>query len=192
LQFAVMGHHFARELLSVDQPRIGLLSIGEEEIKGNDLIRAAHGLLRGTPLNFVGNVEARDLYGGRCDVVVCDGFTGNILLKTSEAAAETLRQLLREEFMRTLAGKAAGLLARGAFRRLRQRVDYASFGGAPLLGVRGLTVICHGRSSPLALRNAIRLATEHAQHGVNRRIEEAVATLTDGQTSPPTENQESP
>jgi len=191
LQFAVMGHHFARELLGVRQPRIGLLSIGEEDTKGNELIRASHGLLRGTPLNFVGNVEARDLYGGRCDVVVCDGFTGNILLKTSEAVGDTLRQLLREEFMRTVAGKVAGVLARGAFQRLRQRVDYASFGGAPLLGVRGLAVICHGRSSPLALRNAIEVATEHAQHGVNRRIEEAVATLTAHSDTGPAENEES-
>jgi glycerol-3-phosphate acyltransferase PlsX len=177
LQFAVMGHHFARELLGVQQPRLGLLSIGEEEGKGNELIRAAHHLIRDTPLNFLGNVEARDLFEGRCDVVVCDGFTGNVLLKTSEAAAETLRFLLREEFMRTVAGRAAGLLARGAFARLKQRVDYAEFGGAPLLGVRGLTVICHGRSSPLAIRNAVRVAMEHSEHGVNQRIEEAVATL---------------
>lgn len=179
MQFAVMGNHFARELLAIEQPRIGLLSIGEEDIKGNDLIRAAHGVLRRTTLNFIGNVEANDLYRGNCDVVVCDGFTGNILLKTSEAAAETLRHLMREEFTRTLTGKVAGLLARGAFARLRRRVDYAEFGGAPLLGVRGLTVICHGRSSDVAIRNAVRVAMEHAEHGVNRRIEEAVKTIHD-------------
>jgi glycerol-3-phosphate acyltransferase PlsX len=179
LQFAIMGSYFARELLSVERPRVGLLSIGEEDIKGNDLIRAAHALLRKTPLNFIGNVEANDLYRGGCDVVVCDGFTGNILLKTSEAAAETLRYLMREEFTRTLTGKVAGLLARGAFSRLRRRVDYAEFGGAPLLGLRGLTVICHGRSSDVAIRNAVRVATEHAEHGVNRRIEEAIRAIRD-------------
>lgn len=177
VQFAVMGNHFAREILGVERPRIGLLSIGEEAGKGNELIRGAHNTLKSSSLNFIGNVEARDLYTGKSDVVVCDGFTGNILLKTSEAAVDTLRRLLREEFMRTLAGRIGALLARSAFARLRQRVDYAEFGGAPLLGVRGLTVICHGRSSPRAIRNGIRVATEYGQHDVNRRIEEGLAAL---------------
>lgn len=178
VQFAVMGQHFAREILHVDDPEIGLLSIGEEAGKGNELIRTAHATLMRSPgLNFIGNVEARDLYRGRCDVVVCDGFTGNILLKTSEAAVETLRYLMREEFTRTFTGRAAALLARGAFRRLRARVDYAEFGGAPLLGVRGLAVICHGRSSPRAIRNGVRVAIEYGEHQVNRRIEAALALL---------------
>lgn len=178
VQFAVMGYHFAREILGVDPPRVGLLSIGEEEIKGNELIREAHAALRRTELNFVGNVEAQDLYAGRADVVVSDGFTGNIVLKTSEAAAETLRHMLREEFSRSLGGRLGALLARGAFRRLRARVDYAEFGGAPLLGVRGLCVICHGRSSPRAIRNGVRVVVEYGEHRVNERIETALAELT--------------
>lgn len=183
VQFAIMGHHFAREILGVGEPRVGLLSIGEEEGKGNELIRAAHATLKGSQLNFLGNVEARDLYRGKADVVVCDGFTGNILLKTSEAAVETLRHLLREEFTRTWTGRIGALFARAAFTRLRQRVDYAEFGGAPLLGVRGLTVICHGRSSPRAIRNGVRVALEYGEHQVNRRIEEALASLAPAEPS---------
>lgn len=177
VQFAIMGNYFARELLGMDRPRVGLLSIGEEESKGNELIRAAHATLKTTDLNFLGNVEARDLYRGKSDVVVCDGFTGNILLKTSESAVETLRYLLREEFTRTWTGRIGALFARAAFERLRQRVDYAEFGGAPLLGIRGLTVICHGRSSPRAIRNGVRVALEYGQQNVNRRIEEALAAI---------------
>lgn len=180
VQFAVMGHHFSQQILDVDRPRVGLLSIGEEEVKGNELIRAAHAQLRaaGDTLNFIGNIEARDLFRGACDVMVCDGFTGNILLKTSESAVETLRHMMREEFTRTLPGKLGALLARGSFRRLKRRVDYAEFGGAPLLGVRGLAVICHGRSNPRAIRNGIRVAAEYAEAGANDRIEEALATIT--------------
>ena len=177
VQFAVMGHHFAREILALETPRVGLLSIGEEAGKGNELIRAAHGILSDSPLNFLGNVEARDLYRGNADVVVCDGFTGNILLKTSEAAAETLRHLMAEEFRRTAMGRLAGLLGRSTFRALRERVDYAEFGGAPLLGVRGISVICHGRSNPRAIRNGVRVAMEYGAHQVSARIEEQLAAM---------------
>lgn len=177
VQFAVMGTHFASEILGVERPRVGLLSIGEEAGKGNDLVRKAHATLRESPLNFIGNVEASDLYRGGADVVVCDGFTGNILLKTSEAAVETLRFLMRTEFTRTWSGRLAGILGRGAFRRLRGRVDYAEFGGAPLLGLRGLAVICHGRSNPRAIRNGVRVALEYGQHGVDRRIEVALNNM---------------
>ena len=176
-QFAVMGHHFAREILGVHSPRVGLLSIGEEAVKGNELIRRAYGLVRDSGLEFGGNVEARDLFQGRCEVVVCDGFTGNVLLKTGEAAAEMLRHLLREEFTRTWRDRAGAWLARSAFLRFRRRVDYAEFGGAPLLGVRGLTIICHGRSNPRAIRNGVRVAVEYAQHDVSRRIEEALGVV---------------
>ncbi len=177
VQFAVMGTHFASEILDIDRPRVALLSIGEEAGKGNELVRTAHGTLQGSGLNFIGNVEASDLYRGGADVVVCDGFTGNILLKTSEAAVETLRFLMRAEFTRTWGGRLAALLGRGAFQRLRGRVDYAEFGGAPLLGLRGLGVICHGRSNPRAIRNGIRIALEYSQHGVNQRIENALAGM---------------
>jgi len=184
VQFAVMGTHFASEILGVERPRVGLLSIGEEAGKGNDLVRKAHATLRESPLNFIGNVEANDLYRGRADVVVCDGFTGNILLKTSEAAVETLRFLMRTEFTRTWSGRLAGILGRGAFRRLRGRVDYAEFGGAPLLGLRGLAVICHGRSNPRAMRNGVRVALEYGQHGVDRRIEVALNDMQSNAAAP--------
>ena len=177
VQFGVMGTHFASEILGIERPRVALLSIGEEAGKGNELVRTAHATLQSSGLNFIGNVEASDLYRGGADVVVCDGFTGNILLKTSEAAVETLRFLMREEFTRTWGGRLAGLLGRGAFQRLRGKVDYAEFGGAPLLGLRGLAVICHGRSNPRAIRNGIRVALEYGQHGVNQRIEEALTEM---------------
>ena len=150
VQFALIGDQFAKALLEIPAPRIGLLSIGEEAGKGNDLVRTAHRVLREEAINFVGNVEASDLYRGAVDVVVCDGFVGNILIKTSEAVVEMMRHMLSREFKRTLAGRLGGLLAQGAFRRLRGRVDYEEFGGALLLGVRGLTVIGHGRSTPRA------------------------------------------
>ena len=177
VQFAVMGAHFASEILDVDRPRVGLLSIGEEAGKGNELVRNAHATLQDSPLNFIGNVEASDLYRGGADVVVCDGFTGNILLKTTEAAVETLRFLMRSEFTRTWSGRLAGLLGRGAFHRLRSRVDYAEFGGAPLLGLRGLGVICHGRSNPRAIRNGVRVAVEYGHHSVDQRIEAELAGM---------------
>ena len=177
VQFAVMGTHFASEILGVERPRVGLLSIGEEIGKGNELVRTAHSTLQESSLNFIGNVEASDLYRGGADVVICDGFTGNILLKTSEAAVETLRVLMRSEFTRTWSGRLAGVLGRGAIRRLRSRVDYAEFGGAPLLGLRGLAVICHGRSNPRAIRNGVRVALEYGQHGVDKQIEAALAEM---------------
>jgi len=185
VQFAVMGHHFAREVLNITEPDVGLLSIGEEEGKGNELIRTAHAALRDAPIHFIGNVEARDLFRGRSEVVVCDGFTGNILLKTSESAVEVLRFMMRDEFRRTWPGRLSALLGRGAFARLRRRVDYAEFGGAPLLGLRGLAVICHGRSSARAIRNGIRVASEYAEGDVNRRIEEALAAMSAATPVPP-------
>lgn len=177
VQFALIGDQFAKALLGIPSPRIGLLSIGEEEGKGNELVRSAHRVLRDQEINFVGNVEASDLYRGGADVVVCDGFAGNILLKSSEAVVEMMRHMMREEFRRTLAGRIGGLLARGAFKRLRTRVDPEEFGGALLLGVRGLTVIGHGRSTPRAICNAVRLVEGYGARDLNRRVEEAVAHL---------------
>lgn len=185
VQFAVMGHHFAREILGVARPGVGLLSVGEEAGKGNELIRTAHRALVAAPLNFIGNAEARDLYQGRVDVVVCDGFTGNILLKASESTAEMISLMLREEFSRRWMSRVGALLGRGAFRRLAQRVDYAEFGGAPLLGIRGLAVICHGRSNAWAIRNGVRVAAAHGRHAVNEHIEKALAELALAQAAPP-------
>jgi len=181
VQFALIGDQFAKALLDIPTPRIGLLSIGEEEAKGNELVRSVHQVLREQAINFLGNVEARDLYRGGADVVVCDGFTGNILLKTSEAIVEMMWHLMRKEFRRTPAGRIGGLLARGAFRRLGGRVDYQEFGGALLLGVRGLTVIGHGRSTPRAISNAVRLVEGYALRDLNRRVEDALAHLAGAQ-----------
>ena len=184
VQFAVMGDHFAREILRLESPRIGLLSVGEEAGKGNELIRMAHLVLQETSLNFRGNVEARDIYNGSTDVVVCDGFTGNAVLKACEAAVDTMRHMLREELASSLAGRIGAFLAHSAFKRFRKRVDWAEFGGALLLGVRGLTIICHGRSNPRAIMNGVRVAMEYGRQRVDQRIEEALAALPAGGAEP--------
>ena len=177
LQFGVMGSFFAQTIMGLESPRVGLLSIGEEAGKGTDLTRAAHQALADSPLNFLGNVEAREVYSGAADVVVCDGFTGNVVLKTSEAVVETMLHLLREELIRSRVNRLGARLARGAFRNYRRRVHYAEFGGAPLLGARGLTVICHGRSSARAIMNGIRVTMEYGQHRVGERIEQMLADM---------------
>jgi phosphate acyltransferase len=158
LQFAVMGSVYARLSLGVEQPRVGLLSIGEEETKGNELTREAHRLLKAAPVHFIGNVEGREIYSGVADVIVCDGFTGNVVLKTSEGLVETVEKLLGDELQGTFSAQVGSLLSRRAFRRFRRRVDYSEYGGAPLLGVAGLAIVGHGRSSAKAVRNAIAMA----------------------------------
>jgi glycerol-3-phosphate acyltransferase PlsX len=158
VQFASMGVAYARVMLEMEEPKVGLLSIGEEAGKGTDLIREAHGLLQATPLNFVGNIEARDLFTGRADVVVCDGFTGNVALKVGEGLAEAIEQMLREELGAAFASQIGAVLTKRAFARLRKRVDYAEYGAAPLLGVAGLALVGHGRSSPRAVERAIAMA----------------------------------
>jgi len=175
LQFAVMGSVFARLAFDIDNPRIGLLSIGEEAGKGNELTREAHRLLRGASPAFIGNIEARDLYSGNADVVVCDGFTGNVALKISEAVVEMTEQLLREELSSTLATRVGSLLTRRALRHLRRRVDYAEYGGAPLLGLGGVAIVGHGRSGPKAVRNAVAMAYRFAAGGFLARLEHDIA-----------------
>jgi glycerol-3-phosphate acyltransferase PlsX len=170
-QFGVMGSLYSRFIVGAHRPRVGLLSIGEEEVKGNDLTREAFKLLKNSSLNFVGNVEGREMYTGRTDVIVCDGFTGNIALKVSEGLAEALMRLLRQELRRSIQTKAGAILSRPAFRRFKQRVDYDEYGGALLLGIKGVSVICHGRSTPKAIRNAIRVAKECCLQRINQRIE---------------------
>jgi glycerol-3-phosphate acyltransferase PlsX len=175
LQFAVMGVVYARVALAVEAPRVGLLSIGEEETKGNDLTREAHRLLKAAPVNFIGNVEGREIYSGEADVVVCDGFTGNIVLKTSEGLVDAVEALLGEELQGTVPGQVGYLLSRRAFRRFRRRVDYSEYGGAPLLGVAGLAIVGHGRSSARAVRNAIAMASRFAASGFNEQVEQEIA-----------------
>ena len=176
LQFGAMGAVYARISLGVERPRIGLLSIGEEESKGTELIREAHRLLKGSSLNFIGNVEAREVYKGNADVIVCDGFTGNIALKVSEGLVDTVERLLGEELSRTFSGMVGSLLSRRAFRRFRRRLDYSEYGGAPLLGVAGVCFVCHGRSSAKAIRNAILMAHRFSTAGFLRRVEQEIAT----------------
>ena len=170
LQFAHMGAMYARVGLGVDQPRIGLLSIGEEATKGNELTRDAHQLLKTSALQFVGNVEARGIFSGDADVVVCDGFTGNVALKLSEGLVEMVEDLLGEELQSTFSSQVGYLLSRRAFRRFRKRVDYSEFGGAPLLGVAGLCIVGHGRSSVKAVRNAIVMASRMAGNRMTKRL----------------------
>jgi glycerol-3-phosphate acyltransferase PlsX len=170
LQFATMGAVFAEEILGIDSPEVRLLSIGEEPQKGNQLTLEAHELLAASELNFAGNTEGRDILLGAADVVVTDGFTGNVTLKLLEGAIKTLLEALREEIEATPRGKLGGLLIRPAARRLRHKLDPDTYGGAYLLGLRGLAVIAHGNSSRTAMANAIRLAARGAEHDVVGRL----------------------
>jgi glycerol-3-phosphate acyltransferase PlsX len=172
LQFAVMGDVYSRVAFGTVSPRIGLLSTGAEETKGNELTREAHRLLKAARLNFVGNVEARDVYSGDADVIVCDGFTGNVALKISEGLVEVVEGLLREELSSTITMRVGSLLTRRAIRHFRRRVDYSEYGGAPLLGVAGLTIVGHGRSSARAVRNAIAMAYRLADTRFLERVQQ--------------------
>lgn len=176
LQFAHMGAVYSRVGLGVEQPRIGLLSIGEEETKGNELTRDAHQLLKASALQFVGNVEARGIFSGDADVIVCDGFTGNVALKLSEGLVEMVEGLLGEELQSTFSSQVGYLLSRRAFRRFRKRVDYSEFGGAPLLGVAGLCIVGHGRSSVKAVRNAVVMASRMAGNRMMDRLKAEMRT----------------
>jgi len=175
VQFAIMGSVYARVAAGIARPRVALLSIGEEETKGNELTREAHRLLKSAPVNFIGNVEGRELYSGVADVIVCDGFTGNIVLKTSEGLVEAVEALLGDELQGTFSSQVGYLLSRRAFRRFRRRLDYSEYGGAPLLGVAGLAVVCHGRSSPKAIRNAIAMAYRFATSDFVHRVEQEIS-----------------
>ena len=166
VQFALMGAAYSRVALGHSRPRIGLLSVGEEEGKGNELTREAHQLLKAAPINFVGNVEGRDVYAGEVDVIVCDGFTGNVTLKISEGLVETVETLLQAELRSTFGSQIGYLLSAQAFRRFRKRLDYAEYGGAPLLGVNGICIVGHGRSSAKAVRNAVTMAARAVSEGL--------------------------
>ena len=177
VQFAAMGRVYARVSLGISDPRVGLLSIGHEASKGNDLTREAHRQLSQTGLPFIGNVEARDLFTGDADVIVCDGFTGNVALKVSEGLVEVVEELLGAELARTFTTRIGLLLSRRAFRRFRRRVDYSEYGGALLLGVDGLCIVGHGRSSARAVRNAVAMAFRFAERGVVDRVGGEIAAM---------------
>ncbi len=174
-QFAVMGEIYYRVIFGADKPRVGLLSNGSESHKGNEVTREALGRLNELNLNFVGNVEGRDLFNGRVDVIVTDGFIGNVALKISEGIVDTFSILLKEALSSTLSSKLGYLLSRRAFDRMKKRLDYSEYGGAPLLGVKGVCIICHGGSNANAIKNAIRVAAEFSEGRVNEKIERELA-----------------
>src|SRR5438067_5682023 len=176
-QFAVMGEIYCRQMLGIRRPRVGLLSIGEEENKGNELTREAFQLLKLMPLNFIGNVEGRDLYNGKVDVIVADGFVGNVALKTSEGVANLVRATLKESLKATITRQVGYLLSRSAFADFKKRLDHTEYGGAPLLGVKGVCFITHGSSNANAIKNAIRVAAEFAELRINDKIEKELAQI---------------
>jgi len=181
-QFAVMGDVYFRAIFGntygrKSGPRVGLLSIGEEEGKGNDLTREAFQLLKQLPLNFVGNVEGRDLYNGEVDVIVADGFVGNVALKISEGVANLVRTALKESLKATITRQVGALLSRSAFIDFKKRLDHTEYGGAPLLGLKGVCIITHGSSNANAMKNAVRVAAEFSERAINRSIERGLAAL---------------
>jgi phosphate acyltransferase len=176
-QFAVMGDIYCRSIFGTRRPRVGLLSIGEEETKGNELTRESFPLLKRLPLNFVGNVEGRDLYGGKVDVIVSDGFVGNVALKTSEGVAHLVSSTLKESLRATITRQVGYMLSRSAFTDFKKRLDHTEYGGAPLLGVKGVCIITHGSSNANAIKNAIRVAAEFADRKINEKIEKELAGL---------------
>lgn len=169
-EFALMGHFYAQEVLRIARPKIGLMSVGEEEGKGTDTTREVFALLKQSGLNFVGNVEGRDVYAGDVDVIVTDGFTGNVILKVSESLAHLVEEALKQEITRSLQASMGFLLSKDAFRAFKKRLDYSEYGGAPLLGVKGACLIGHGRSNAKAVRNAIRAAHEFASLKIPEKI----------------------
>lgn len=176
-QFAVMGYFYAQEVLGTESPRVGLMSIGEEEGKGTDLTRQVFNEMQEGGFNFVGNVEGSDVFNGAVDVVVCDGFVGNVILKSAESLAEAVASMMRHELDRSWTARLGYLLARPAFARFRRRVDYREYGAAPLLGVEGGCFVGHGRSNSKAVRNSIRRAVEFCEADLHRKIRDKVAEL---------------
>src|SRR5437899_681209 len=176
-QFAVMGEIYFRSMFNVARPRVGLLSIGEEEGKGNELTRESFQLLKQLPLNFVGNVEGRDIYSGKVDVIVTDGFIGNVALKTSEGVANLVRATLKETLAATITRQVGYLLSRSAFSDFKKRIDHTEYGGAPLLGVKGACFVTHGSSNVNAIKNAIRVAADFVDRNITNNIEKELAAI---------------
>lgn len=174
VQFAIMGEVYARHILGMAKPRVGLLSNGEEDSKGNDLTRETNQIIKKIAFDYAGYIEGRDIFAGHVDVVVCDGFVGNIVLKLSEGLAEAVGTMLKEEIQKSLICKIGYLLSQSAFSRFKKKVDYAEYGGAPLLGINGVGMICHGGSNVKAIKNAIHFAAEYAEKGVNQKMAEKI------------------
>ena len=170
LHFGIMANAFATSCLGMERPKVGLLSIGEEEGKGNEQVRMAYNLLKDSPLNFTGNIEGRDIFSGAISIVVCDGFVGNIVLKLSEGLAEAVTSRLKEDMTRSFAGKFVFLLGHRFFRKTENSLDYAEYGGAPILGIKGVGIVCHGSSSAKAIKNAIKLAVDNVENHVQKHL----------------------
>ena len=170
--FGIMAAAYSQEALKISNPKVGLLSIGEEDSKGNDLVRRTHDLLKSAPLNFIGNVEGRDIFTGVADVIICDGFVGNVVLKLAEGAVEAIGFMLREELKVGWLSRVGTWLSLGAYQRFRKKVDYAESGGAPLLGIKGVGIISHGGSSPKAIKNAIKTAAGMIQSDLTNRLQD--------------------
>src|SRR5246127_5340335 len=174
LQYAIMGSVYSRHVLGYKNPTVGLVSLGEEDVKGTELTKEVFKLLKQSDLNFVGNIEGRHLFEDPVEVVVCDGFVGNVILKTCESIAVAIFQWLKHELARTKIRKVGAFLARESFRTIKDKTNYEEYGGSPLLGVNGICIIAHGSSTPLAVKNALRVAAESIEHQVNPHIIEEV------------------
>lgn len=183
LQFAIMGNAYCKTMFGISSPRIALLSIGEEDTKGNILTKEAFKLIKSTNLNFIGNIEGKDIFAGDADVVVCDGFIGNVVLKTSEGLADVIIKMLRREISEVTTGRIGYLLLKPALRNFKKKTDYAEYGGAPLLGINGTCIISHGRSSSKAIKNAIKVAIEFAKKKVYEVIARDVTDFITGAES---------
>lgn len=177
LQFAIIGHTYAKEILGIQNPRVGILSIGEEEGKGNELVRESYSLLKRSKLNFLGNAEGRDIYAGTFDVIVCDGFVGNVILKASESLGMAVLQMIKEEVQKSLLAKIGALLIKPALNNFKKKADFAEYGGIPLLGAKKPVIITHGRANAKAIKNAIRVANEFYLHHFNERLSEDIKNL---------------
>lgn len=177
LQFAIIGHTYAEEILGIKNPRVGILSIGEEEGKGNELVKEAYPLLKRSKLNFLGNAEGRDIYAGTFDVIVCDGFVGNVVLKASESLGFAVLQMIKEEVQKSLLARLGALLMLPALNNLKKKADFAEYGGIPLLGAKKPVIITHGRANAKAIKNAIRVANEFLTHHFNEKLKDNLIKL---------------
>jgi phosphate acyltransferase len=175
LQYAIMADAYLKHILGKADPSVGLLSVGEEESKGTEFIKETHELLSHSKLNFIGNVEGKDLFSGKCEIIICDGFVGNVALKVSEGLAQAMQVFLKKHLLSNFIGKLGAVLLRNNFKRFKKEMDYSEYGGAPLLGVNGVVMIGHGRSNKKAIKNAIRAAKEEVERKFNEKILEAIA-----------------
>ncbi|MFA5090926.1 MAG: phosphate acyltransferase PlsX [Candidatus Omnitrophota bacterium] len=174
LQYAIMADAYCRYILNMHDPTVGLLNIGEEDTKGTDFVKEVHELFESGSFNFIGNVEGKDLFSGKCDIIVCDGFVGNVALKVSESLAEAMQEFLKRHILSNPLGKIGALLLRQSFSRFKKDIDYSEYGGAPLLGIDGVVIIGHGRSNAKAIKNAVRVAKEEVERKFNEKILEAI------------------